>query len=123
MAAAPEDPCPAGWASPALLEASFFLRACAQQALGEACISLEGELPRVPPSAMLAALALNLPEPRPSIEVLKEAGEALQAVVEQQPRPVCEPLKVFGEAAFAVRINALPLAALATLLACLAPCP
>jgi hypothetical protein len=114
-----------GWALPALLDASFFLRACALQALGEAALALdEHALPPVSGAAMAAALASQLPEPRPSAAELLEAGAALQAVMQQQPLPVCDPRQVFGSAAYAPPFDALPLHALLALveacdLACL----
>ncbi len=64
---------------------------------------------------MAAALAAQLPEPRPSAAELLVAGAALQAVMEQQPLPVCDPAQVFGAAAYAPAIAALPLPALLVL--------
>lgn len=98
-----------GWACPSLLRASFFLRATAQQALGESSLELgeEDDLPAPAPEAMAAALALNLPEPRPYTSLLILAGAALQALLEQQPLPACAPEAIFGTA-YSPALAALP---------------
>ena len=98
-----------GWACPSLLRASFFLRATAQQALGESSLELgeEDDLPAPAPEAMAAALALNLPEPKPSPSLLILAGAALQALLEQQPLPACAPEAIFG-IAYSPALAALP---------------
>ena len=105
-----------GWACPELLHTSFFLRACALQAVGSELTLDEGELelPPVSESLMVAALALQLPEPRPSATALQEAGVALQALL-AQPLPACAPAAIF-QAPYCSAIAALSPPALVALL-------
>ena len=101
------------WASPALLKASFFLRAIAMQALGHDSLQLEDEesLPAPTPVAMASQLSQNS---HLGVADLLLAGAALQAVMEQQPLPVCDPAAVFG-ADYLPALAALPLSALSAL--------
>ena len=105
-----------GWAYPPLLQASFFLRACAAQAAGSEGLSLSEEdtLPSVPASTMASVLRGNMPEPRPTTALLLQAGAALQAVAEQQPLLPPLPGRVFG-APFSLPLAALPVPALLAL--------
>jgi WD40 repeat protein len=109
-----------GWAYSAVLQASYFLRACAVQSLGASSslqLAEDEELPAISSTAMAAVLASQLPVPAPSEGALLEAGGALQ-VLFSGPLPICTPAAIF-QAPYSGALAALSSPArVALLLAC-----
>ena len=108
-----------GLASPAVLQASYFLRACAQQALGSTTLTLDDDtMPPVPASAMAAALAQHLPDPC-SLPSLLAAGVALHNLLQQLPQPPTPSPAAIFLAPYSPALAALaPAAHIALLLTC-----